>query len=760
MSTRATVLRAMAVLLAYLVIAAFYTHPLLGRLADGVANDRYDPVLNASIVWWNATTIPFSTAWWTPPHYYPNAGIAAFTENLVGLSVITSPVVWATNNAVLAYNAAVFLSWPLSAFGVYLLVLRLGASGPAAFLGGLAFGFAPYRISQMAHVQVLSCYWLPLALAGLHGFLAQRRARWLVLFGLAWLLQSLTNGYFMLYGGVLIGGWLLYFCSTRSTLRAAMPIIIAWGVASLPLVPVMLVYRRVHAEFDLVRELPAIMQYAAEPSAWLRVSPLAALWGTRLPDGGGEWNLFPGLTVVLVSLLAAGGTLFASPRGASAGSERHLTARRLAVVLAAFSLLVVITAFVIGPWRASPLGISLRVTSIDRPLLLGLAGLAAFRLLGGRWAHAGERKPFGFYALATVAVAVLCMGPQIRAGSRVILDSAPYGWLMVLPGFDGLRVPPRFWMIGSLCLAVAAGLGFDRLQPRRAGRRLVVAALLSGAIVAEGWLSEMPIASAPERWGEVEPADSERALLELPLGPEWDAAATFRAAHHRRRVVNGVSGYDPPHYGLLQIGLNTQDPSVLLALASLGPLDVVVNGAADEDGRWARYVSSVPGAERALDDGTRTMYRMPHVENPTRAMGAVWPIAGITSASGHDDALRAAVDGDVRTQWTSAPQIEGSSLVLDLGVSRTLAGVSVALGSSIGGYPRHLAVDLSLDGAGWITVWDGAGMGPAIAGIMRAPREARLALPFGERTARYVRLRLTANAQASWTVADVGIHGR
>ncbi len=121
--------------------------------------------------------------------------------------------------------------------------------------------------------------------------------RWLVLFGVAWLLQSLTNGYFMLYGGVLIAGWLLYFCSTRATISAALPIVVAWTLASLPLLPVMLVYRRVHAEFGLVRELGAIMQYAADPSAWLRVSPLAAFWGTLVPDGGGEWNLFPGLTV-------------------------------------------------------------------------------------------------------------------------------------------------------------------------------------------------------------------------------------------------------------------------------------------------------------------------------------------------------------------------------------------------------------------------------------------------------------------------------
>ena len=51
-----------------------------------------------------------------------------------------------------------------------------------AFLAGLAFGFAPYRMAQFAHVQVLSAYWMPLALAGLHRYFQDRRRRWLVLF--------------------------------------------------------------------------------------------------------------------------------------------------------------------------------------------------------------------------------------------------------------------------------------------------------------------------------------------------------------------------------------------------------------------------------------------------------------------------------------------------------------------------------------------------------------------------------------------------
>ncbi len=686
--------------------------------------------------------------------------MAAFTENLVGLSVISSPLVWATGNAIVAYNLSVFLSWPLSAFAVYLLVLRLGGGASAAFVGGLAFGFAPYRISQMAHVQVLSAYWLPIAFAGLHGFLSDRRRRWLVLFGVAWLLQSLTNGYFMLYGGVLIAGWLLYFCTTQRTISAGLPILVAWVVASLPLLPVMLVYRRVHAEFGLVRELGAILHYTAQPGSWLSVSPLSSFWGTWLPDGGGEWNLLPGATVVLITLAATVWTL-ASDRRAAAPSpapDRHATARRVALAIALLSLLIVILGFVIGPWRVSLSGISLRVSSIDRPLFLGVVALIAYRLLGGRWIHAGERRPFAFYAVGTVVIAVLCMGPQLRANSRVILDSAPYGWLMILPGFDGLRVPTRFWTLGTFFLAVAAALGFAQLQPRRRSVQVGVAALLGAAVIADGWLREMPIAKSPELWAEAEPADSSRALLELPLGPEWDAAATFRAAHHRRRVINGVSGYDPPHYALLQLGLNAQDSSVLPALATLGPLDVVVNRATDENGTWARYVEGVPGAERIHDDGVRMTYRLPDSSHLPTAFGAAWPIVSVNTAAADAPGASAVADGNVGSMWTAPFQVEGLALVLDLGETRAVAGATVSLGPHIVAYPR-MAVDISNDGSTWTTASEGAALGSAITDIMRSPRDRRITVPFDVTTARYVRLRLTANAHAPWSVAEVEAHG-
>ena len=70
-------------LAAYVLIAAAYTWPLLLHAGDRIVSDPYDPILNTSILWWNANVVPFTAEWWTPPYFFPSPDVAAFTENLV-----------------------------------------------------------------------------------------------------------------------------------------------------------------------------------------------------------------------------------------------------------------------------------------------------------------------------------------------------------------------------------------------------------------------------------------------------------------------------------------------------------------------------------------------------------------------------------------------------------------------------------------------------------------------------------------------------
>ena len=287
-------LRIAGVLGLYLVLACAYTWPLLPNRADHIASDPYDPILNTSILWWNAKTIPFSPTWWNPPYFHPTRDVSALTENLQGLTPISTPIYWLTGNPLTTYNLVFFLTWPLSAFTAFLFVRFITRRDDAAILAGAAYGFTPYRLAELGHLQMVATCWVPLVLLGLHGYLERRTVGWLALFGVAWLLQSLANGYMMLFGGVLVTLWLAYFCSTRRTWRAGAAIVVAWTAASLPLLPVFLKYKAVHEYNGLRRNLYDAIGVSAPLSAWLEVSPLSTVWRHILP--GYDDDLFPGIT--------------------------------------------------------------------------------------------------------------------------------------------------------------------------------------------------------------------------------------------------------------------------------------------------------------------------------------------------------------------------------------------------------------------------------------------------------------------------------
>ncbi len=442
-SRRAIALAAVA----YLFLGMLSTHPVLPRSFVGIANDPYDPILNASILWWNATTVPFTAEWWSPPHFHPTPDVAAFTENLVGISVLATPIYWLTGSALAAYNISFFLSWPLSAFSAYLLALFLVRRHDAAFLAGLAWAFTPLRITDLGHLQMLSAFWFPLVLLGLHGYLTQRRGWWLVLFGAAWVVQSLANTYFLLFGAVLVGCWLLYFCLRRDAWRALPGILATFAAANLVLLPVLLRYREIHAHFGLRRAMGEVMWFSAQPAAWIETSSFVWFWRNVLGDS--KDNLFPGLTVVLVVAVGVVLAIRSSSRALPPATPRRRTIVAALLILIALSAATMLTVISWGPWSHTIAGFTIQMKDLDRSVGVAVwCGIAVIAVVPALRQALARRSVLLFYVAATVVLGVLCFGPKMQTGEVVILEPMPYRWLMHLPGFDGIRVPTRFWLLG------------------------------------------------------------------------------------------------------------------------------------------------------------------------------------------------------------------------------------------------------------------------------------------------------------------------
>src|SRR4051812_30061014 len=95
----------------YLALAIALTFPLMTTLGTALPSDPGDPALNTWILWWNAHALPYSDRWWNAPAFYPSQGVLAFSENLLGLSVISTPLQWLGAGPQFAYNVVFILTF-------------------------------------------------------------------------------------------------------------------------------------------------------------------------------------------------------------------------------------------------------------------------------------------------------------------------------------------------------------------------------------------------------------------------------------------------------------------------------------------------------------------------------------------------------------------------------------------------------------------------------------------------------------------------
>src|SRR5262245_44216068 len=95
--------------------------------------------------------------------FYPYDRTLAFSENLIGSAVIAAPVLWLTDNSVLAMNVVSLVSCVLCGVGAYLLGRQVGLGRAAAIVCGLIFAFSPARFFRFGQIHLTTIQWMPFA---------------------------------------------------------------------------------------------------------------------------------------------------------------------------------------------------------------------------------------------------------------------------------------------------------------------------------------------------------------------------------------------------------------------------------------------------------------------------------------------------------------------------------------------------------------------------------------------------------------------
>ena len=754
---------------AYAVLTVALTWPLILHPRTLLPSDLGDPLLNVWIMWWNATAVPLTDAWWNAPQFFPFRGAFALSEHLLGLSVITTPIIFATGEPVLAYNVAFLLAFFLCGLATHYLVVTLTGRHDVAFVAGTAFAFAPSRMPQIAHVQVLSAYWTPLALAGLHRFFQappesaaapsraleqSSRTWWLVLFAGAWVMQALACGYYFFFLSVLIGLWLAWFALFRGVGRDLLKAIVAWAVAAAVLAPVLYGYWRFSRAYNLRRTMTEILQFSADIASVLAVGDQSRAWGWLHIVRRAESDMFPGLTVVVIAAVA----IVLEWRATSRLAPGYSRAARALLGLGVLATAAAIVRALHGPFRLQIAGLQLiSVTSPEKPVSVAALCLLAAALLHpairGVWRR---RSVLAFYALATFAMWLMALGPAPTLMTVPAIYKAPYAWLMLLPGADGVRVPARFWMLGAFCLAVTAGLGLRAIMERWPRTAKWLPAVAVAGILIDGWPLPMRMAALPEARPSQVQADLR---LELPLGDDLDTSALYRAMSHGRPLINGYSGYFAPHYPGMKELLSHGNRDVVTRLAELGSIEIVVDHILDTDGRWRQFASSVPGAQLDHEAANYTTYLVPRrTERAPVARGSRVPF--IVSSASDNVALGPLVqDGDLYTRWHAGRgQWSGDWIMVDLGATTEIRGIEMLTGGYLADYPRGLRIDTSEDQGNWSEARSGDTGLLAFSGALERPRDVPISIPFSPRSARYIRFTQTGGeVEYYWSIAELRI---
>lgn len=740
---------------AYTALTLLLTYPLILHLSTTVPHDLGDPLLSVSILWWNAHVMPLTDRWWNGFAFYPATGFLAYSDHRLGESLIASPLQWLGCGPVAAYNLTLLALFPLCAVAAHWLAFTLTKRHDASALCGLAYGFSPYRIAHIVHLELLAAFGMPAALAALHHYVSTRRSKWLLVFALALVVQGLCTSYYLLFFSIFLALWIAWFLRPRD-LRALAAIGIAGGAAASALLPIAIGYLRIHRRFGFFRGLGEIVTLSGDVTSLVTTSPLSLLWGWLARSDAPEGELFPGLTIAALAII--GGAVELRRRGLA-----HDRLDRIAVWLLAVASVfgaVAVCAWTLGPWRIELPGVSASSEAPFKPMALALLAVGAAVALSSPIRHAYTRRsPLAFYALATVAMILCSFGPKPSLLHHQFLYEPPYAWLMRVPIFGSIRAPARFAMLTVLALSVSGALAFSRLR-FEGTRRLAIAIALMAGIAADGWIHNLAFPVVPGLWP-AQRAAGFTAVVELPLGDLYDdIAAMYRAINHRRPVVNGSSGFEPTHYFTLKTALQEHDPTALDAVTPAGPVLIVVDKGADADRRWQTFLTQVPRVTRLADDEGHAFFAAaPAPPTPPPCSGVRLPIAAVLEGHRSVD-VGTLTDGDLLTRWnTSHPQRVGDALTVDLGRAAVPCAVSLSVGEFRKNYARRLLVDTSLDGVSWTAATSVRTAALTVRGALNDPRTVAFSIPLAPVDAQFVRLRIGEPAVDAWLVAEISVTG-
>jgi hypothetical protein len=558
--TQRIILRHAAVFALFLLLSIVLTWPLAIRL-DTAVSDLGDPLLVAWILDWTSHALlhqPLSL--FDAPMYHPAPLTLAYSEHLTGIALFLLPLHLAGVEPLAVYNIAMLLSFALSGYGAFVLARMFTPSFAASLIAGIFFAFVSFKFDHLAHLQNIASGWLPLILAAMIAYWREPSRRNAGLFAAAFVMNGLTNVYYLLFVSVAIA-FTVFFLLTAAPRRDRRFWLRAFGalaLAGLVLLPFLLPYRAVSKMYHLKREMHEV--FTTGWRSWLVTTNRSWLYGRLGTDT--EWQitenqLFPGL----IALFLTGSAIVFSPRrkGVAATSNQRQISERLlrvldvlfvaAATLAVLSLMTPRFAITVGRPLLAIRGPDIPIMLLIVVTLLRLS-LRMPRTMGGedgsalRDVIARSRFPVEAW-MAAVWVFVGFIG---SFGFRSFLFSFLFKRVSV---FQSIRAAPRFAVIAYVGLTVFVAIGAWALISRRRWLApLLVALMFVEVIPTIQWEQALSQRTPLARWLAEKKTGP---IVEVPVEPWYIFRYLLAQTYHRVPMLDGTSGFEPPAHRDLRV---------------------------------------------------------------------------------------------------------------------------------------------------------------------------------------------------------------
>lgn len=288
------------------LLAIWILGDAMRRATEVIGPTAADPFFNLYLLEWGARH--WTAGWdgfWSAPFFFPTLLATTFSDHLLLQAAIYAGARALGATPALGYNALWIAAFSSTTVSLFFLVRKAARTSNAVALGAaLLVTFAPWRLGQLTHIQMLWALGPPWLLLAVDVFLRRPNPRRAVGVLAAAAVTLLSGCYLAYFSLLLVAGLCVAHLSRQATrTRLKRHLVLAFALALLCLatgVAVFLPYVEARASLGIHRTNLDFELYGARPSDWLAPSWMN-LYSGLVPAGwkNPERDLFPGFALLL-----------------------------------------------------------------------------------------------------------------------------------------------------------------------------------------------------------------------------------------------------------------------------------------------------------------------------------------------------------------------------------------------------------------------------------------------------------------------------